>query len=114
MLMSLYSGVFYFIGGPLQIICGVLEFFLGNTFPFAVFTTYGMLLKIWLQRRRGSLIVLSVTGCIFLALAGTLTPFYGSATAYSTTGSFSEGLTEPGFNSSLGKRDDRHSSQMSS
>src|SRR5258708_7260186 len=35
------SGIFYFIGGPLQIFCGILEFFLGNTFPFAVFTSYG-------------------------------------------------------------------------
>lgn len=33
--------VFYFIGGPLEIVCGILEFFLGNSFPFAVFTTYG-------------------------------------------------------------------------
>lgn len=33
--------MFFFIGGPLDIFCGILEFFLGNTFPFAVFTTYG-------------------------------------------------------------------------
>ncbi|TQS32404.1 hypothetical protein Golomagni_07283, partial [Golovinomyces magnicellulatus] len=72
--------IYYFIGGPLCIICGILEFFLGNSFPFVVFTAYG---------------------CIFLALAGTLHPFYGSAAAYSPTGSFAEGLKEPGFNASL-------------
>jgi succinate-acetate transporter protein len=25
----------------LEIFCGILEFFLGNTFPFVVFTSYG-------------------------------------------------------------------------
>jgi len=34
-------GAFYFVGGMLEIFCGILEFFLGNTFPFVVFTSYG-------------------------------------------------------------------------
>ncbi|KAK3186652.1 hypothetical protein K4F52_004693 [Lecanicillium sp. MT-2017a] len=55
-------------------------FILGNTFPFIAFTSYGG---------------------VFLALAATLHPFYGSAAAYSPTGSFAEGLTEPGFNASI-------------
>lgn len=41
LLISNNSGVFFFIGGPCLIISGALEFFLGNTFPFAVFVTYG-------------------------------------------------------------------------
>ncbi|KAK6436232.1 hypothetical protein LTR95_007575 [Oleoguttula sp. CCFEE 5521] len=75
-------GVFFFIGGPCLIISGTLELFLGNTFPFLVFVSYGT---------------------IFLALAATLQPAYNSAGAYSTTGDFSEGLTTPAFNASLGR-----------
>lgn len=40
-LTSIQSGVYFFIGGPLLFIAGILEFFLGNTFPFVVFMTYG-------------------------------------------------------------------------
>lgn len=76
------SGVFFFIGGPCQVFAGLLEFLLGNTFPFVVFTTYGG---------------------VFFALGGTLQPFYNSAGAYSPTGSFAEGLTTPAFNASYGK-----------
>jgi hypothetical protein len=32
---------FLFMGGVLQMIGGTLEFFLGNTFPFVVFSTFG-------------------------------------------------------------------------
>lgn len=77
-----HRGVFFFIGGPCQFFAGILEFFVGNTFPFVVFTTYGG---------------------VFLALAATLQPFYNSAGAYSATGSFADGLKTPGFNASLGK-----------
>ena len=42
-----------------------------------------------------------MSGGIFLALAGSLHPFFGSASAYSPTGSFAEGLKEPAFNASL-------------
>lgn len=42
-------------------------------------------------------------GAIFLSLAATLHPFYGSAAAYSQTGNFAEGLKEPAFDASIGK-----------
>jgi hypothetical protein len=42
-------------------------------------------------------------GAIFTAVAATLHPFYGSAAAYSATGNFAEGLTDPEFLASLGK-----------
>jgi succinate-acetate transporter protein len=35
------SGVNYYFGGMLLIISGLLEFFLGNTFPSVVFFGYG-------------------------------------------------------------------------
>lgn len=38
---NLASGAYFFMGGVLMIIGGVLEFFLGNTFPFVVFSSFG-------------------------------------------------------------------------
>jgi succinate-acetate transporter protein len=35
------SGAYFFIGGPFLLISGLLEFFLGNTFTFVVFVSYG-------------------------------------------------------------------------
>ncbi|EXU95435.1 GPR1/FUN34/yaaH family protein [Metarhizium robertsii] len=64
---------YYYFNG---LISGILEFFLGNSFPFLVFTTYG---------------------CVILAFAATLHPFYNSASAYSPDGNFAEGLREPSF-----------------
>ena len=43
------------------------------------------------------------SGAIFTAVAATLHPFYGSAAAYSATGNFAEGLTEPEFLASICK-----------
>ena len=34
---------YYFLGGMLSLVGGILEFFLGNTFPFVVFTSFSML-----------------------------------------------------------------------
>lgn len=34
-------GTYYFFGGLLQLVGSVLEFFIGNTFPFVVFGAYG-------------------------------------------------------------------------
>ena len=35
------SGSYIFMGGLLQLIGGVLEFFLGNTFSFVLFSAFG-------------------------------------------------------------------------
>lgn len=37
----IHSGVFFFFGGMLQVLGSVLEWILGNTFPFIVFACYG-------------------------------------------------------------------------
>jgi len=58
-------GAYMFFGGLLMILGAVGEFFLGNTFPFVVFGTFG---GFW------------------LTYGATLTPFYNSYGAYSTTG----------------------------
>lgn len=34
-------GTYYFYGGLLQIIASILEWILGNTFPFVVFASFG-------------------------------------------------------------------------
>lgn len=38
---DLKRGFTYFFGGLLQLIASVLEFILGNTFPFVVFGSFG-------------------------------------------------------------------------
>ena len=35
------TGIYFFFGGLLMVIGGVLEFVLGNTFPCVVFTMFG-------------------------------------------------------------------------
>ncbi|KAK5020665.1 hypothetical protein LTS07_011494 [Exophiala sideris] len=57
-------GVYYFFGGLLMIIGSVLEFILGNTFPFVVFGSFG---------------------AFWLSWAATLTPFYNASIAYDPT-----------------------------
>ncbi|KFY69777.1 hypothetical protein V499_09756 [Pseudogymnoascus sp. VKM F-103] len=56
-------GPYYWFGGALQLIAGVLEFFLGNTFPFVVLTSFGG---------------------FFLSFATTLTPSFNASAAYGT------------------------------
>jgi len=34
-------GTYYFFGGMLQVIGSILEWFIGNTFPFVVFGSFG-------------------------------------------------------------------------
>lgn len=45
-------GSWYFFGGIAMVLAGICEFILGNTFPFVVFTIYGMfhcsITKVWL------------------------------------------------------------------
>lgn len=58
-------GVYFFFGGLLMVISGVLEWVLGNTFPFIVF---------------------SVFGAFWLAYAATLQDgFYGAISSYTST-----------------------------
>ncbi|KAL1968304.1 hypothetical protein VTN77DRAFT_2139 [Rasamsonia byssochlamydoides] len=67
-------GVFYCMGGLLMPIAGILEFILGNTFPFVVFASFG---------------------AFWLATAITLTPFYNAAAAYDPSNP-----ANPGFHTS--------------
>jgi len=57
-------GVFYAFGGLLQIIGSIMEWIIGNTFPFVVFGSYG---------------------AFWITLGMTLTPQYNAAGAYTTS-----------------------------
>lgn len=74
---------YYFFGGLLLIIAGLLEWFLGNTFPSVVFSAYG---------------------AFFLSFAGTLTPAFNAFAAYAPAGQDAgAGLRTQGFNASFGE-----------
>lgn len=63
---------------------GLLEFFLGNTFPFVVFFSFG---------------------AFWLTFGGTLLPQFGAYAAYAPADATSpaEGLATTGFNASFGE-----------
>jgi len=61
------TGVYFFFGGLLMILGGFLEFILGNTFPFVVFSSFG---------------------AFWLAFGATLTPYYNASIAYDPTHPF--------------------------
>lgn len=75
------SGSYYFFGGLLLVLGGFLEFILGNTFPFVVFSSYG---------------------AFFLSFAATLQPVYYAYGLYAPPGEGeTAGLTTVGFTSSF-------------
>ena len=79
-------GVYYFIGGLLMFSGGILEFFLGNTFPFVVFCSFG---GFW------------------FSYGATLTPSFGAFAWYAkdkadvSTNPY-QGFTTKGFEASFG------------
>ncbi|KAI9678340.1 MAG: hypothetical protein M1817_006286 [Caeruleum heppii] len=75
-------GAYYFIGGVLMLLSGVLEFLLGNTFPFVVFCSFGG---------------------FFLSLGATMTPFFHAYGAYSADAANpAAGLQTEGYQASFG------------
>jgi len=81
------TGSYFFFGGLLMFVGGFLEFILGNTFPFVVFSSFG---------------------AFWLTFASTLQPFYNAygayavATAADPTPPASAGLATVGFTASFG------------
>ncbi|KAH8167783.1 hypothetical protein CIB48_g416 [Xylaria polymorpha] len=74
---------FLYFGGVLMILAGLLEFFLGNTFPSVVFVSFG---------------------AFWLSYGGLLLPQLNAYGAYAPAGATSaaEGLQTQGFNASFG------------
>lgn len=76
------TGTYYFFGGLLMLLGGFLEFILGNTFPFVVFTSFG---------------------AFWLSFASTLQPFYYAYGSYAPAGQpEAAGLSTVGFTASFG------------
>ena len=76
-------GAYYFIGGFLMSLGGILEFFLGNTFSFVVFCSFG---GFW------------------FTLGATLTPAFNAYGEYATDpNQIATGLTSPAFHASFGE-----------
>ncbi|KAL0930485.1 GPR1/FUN34/YaaH-class plasma membrane protein [Colletotrichum truncatum] len=76
-------GSYYFFGGLLMFVGGLLEWVLGNTFPSVVFTTFG---------------------AFWFSFGATLTPSFAAFSSYAPAGAKSgaEGLATKGFNASFG------------
>jgi len=76
------TGAYFFMGGFLMILGGVLEFFLGHTFLFTIFTGYG---SFW------------------LTYGATLQPVFGAYSTYSPdVNNPAAGLSTTGFTASFG------------
>jgi len=73
-------GVYYFFGGLLMVLGGFLEFILGNTFPFVVFSSFG---------------------AFWLAFGATLTPYFNASIAYDPAHP-AQSSTNPEFASTFG------------
>ncbi|KAF8252871.1 hypothetical protein K440DRAFT_652533 [Wilcoxina mikolae CBS 423.85] len=74
------NGVNFFCGGVLMLLGGFLEFFLGNTFAFVVFCSYGeRLLEFCLMRDAKNV------GGFFLSVGATLAPGFGALGAFQNT-----------------------------
>jgi len=73
-------GVYYFFGGLLMVLGGFLEFILGNTFPFVVFSSFG---------------------AFWLAFGATLTPYFNASIAYDPTHP-AQSSSNPEFASTFG------------
>ncbi|KAJ4396585.1 hypothetical protein N0V93_000806 [Gnomoniopsis smithogilvyi] len=73
---------YWFFGGVLMILCGILEWVLGNTFPSVVFLTFG---------------------AFWLTFAGTLTPSFAAFSYFAAEGQpVTTGLVSQEFNAGFG------------
>lgn len=78
---------------------GILEFFLGNTFSFVVFCSFGMSATLFIAKKNISN-ELMVKGGFWFTLGSTLTPAFNAFNTYSTDG---HGLLDPDFHASFGE-----------
>jgi succinate-acetate transporter protein len=80
-----------------MIIGSLFEFFLGNTFPFVVFGSFGRFKTAHYIYFEANYLL----GAFWFSYGGTLQPFYNAAGAYAD-GDQATGLTSPGFTNSFG------------
>lgn len=80
---TVYRPDYFFFGGVLMILAGILEWVLGNSFPSVVFLTFG---------------------AFWLTFAGTLNPGFAAFSAFAASGeAATTGLETQGFNAGFGK-----------
>ena len=95
-------GAYWFIGGFLMSLGGILEFFLGNTFSFVVFCSFGEWFSI--AKSTPNSYSLDSKGGFWFTLGSTLTPSFNAYGAYAADPNQpSQGLVSPGFHASFGK-----------
>lgn len=104
-MLTIISGVFFFIGGVLMLLGGFLEWAMGNTFPFVVFASFGKSItspsNLHFKDRQShfSLIV----GRWWLAYGATIHSFFNAFGPYSPDHTNpADGLTTRSFNASFG------------
>ena len=99
--LAVNVGACFFMGGLLMFTGGLLEFFLGNTFSFAVFVSYGMSrVSANIRCNDTELILL---GGYFFSYGITLTPSYNAYNGYnSDPTSTAQGLASAPFNAGFG------------
>lgn len=79
----MFSPVYFFQGGILMTLGGLLEWVLGNSFPAVVFCSFGT---------------------FWLSYGGVLNPSFAAFSSYAGVGDdATEGLQTTGFNASLGE-----------
>lgn len=78
---------------------GILEFFLGNTFSFVVFCSFGMSLSLFVAKWK-YLNELIAKGGFWFTLGSTLTPAFNAFNTYATD---EHGLLDPDFRASFGE-----------
>lgn len=61
------------------VISGLLEFILGNTFPFVVFASFGMFFQPYSAVNREKPVLMDLEGGFWLAFGCTLQPALGAA-----------------------------------
>lgn len=82
MLIAYHRGAYFFIGGLLMLLGGLMEYIAANTFPFVVFASFG---GFW------------------FSYGATLLPFFNAFGAYSPDPTdITAGLATKGFNASFG------------
>ncbi|RDW68736.1 putative plasma membrane ammonium transporter (Ato3) [Aspergillus mulundensis] len=96
---------YIFFGGIVQILGGIGEWIIGNTFSCAIFFTYGMAPHpqcTWRIMSGTGLDVYLTLGTFWLVQGGGLMPFFASGMNYSPTGNSFEGQQTEGYAATIG------------
>jgi succinate-acetate transporter protein len=91
--------VFIFFGGLIQILGGIGEWMIGNTFSCALFFTYGTFHKLLSMAETNDL---PCEGTFWIVQGTSLMPLFATGLLYSPTANALEGMHTPSYNASVG------------